>query len=252
MFDTNTNSTTIAVAVALATVMLLGAFAAPAAAVSGVTVTADDDGTGATTTHTVSFSDDTDAGDIDELTIDYEATDVSDVTADDTTVTWAGTDQTVSNVEVVDDTTLTVTIDSAYTLDDTTSETAEVNISGVENPHNTGDYSVNVTATDTTAGTDLGPTTGTFTVTQGETPSVTDNSTLTEDATVTYEADDSMADTVEVEAGTDNLELQVRHDGAVLESYDSTSDAFTEVTAAGTDTPGTYEFNVTQDEGVIE
>jgi len=47
-------------------------------------------------------------------------------------------------------------------------------------------------------------------VTQGETPSVTDNSTLTEDATVTYEADDSMADTVEVEAGTDNLELQVR------------------------------------------
>jgi len=58
--------------------------------VSGVTVTADDDGTGATTTHTVSFSDDTDAGDIDELTIDYEATDVSDVTADDTTVTWAG------------------------------------------------------------------------------------------------------------------------------------------------------------------
>jgi len=33
----------------------------------------------------------------------------------------------------------------------------------------------------------------------------------------------------------------------VLESYDSTSDAFTEVTAAGTDTPGTYEFNVTQD-----
>jgi len=247
MFDTNTNSTTIAVAVALATVMLLGAFAAPAAAVSGVTVTADDDGTGATTTHTVSFSDDTDAGDIDELTIDYEATDVSDVTADDTTVTWAGTDQTVSNVEVVDDTTLTVTIDSAYTLDDTTSETAEVNISGVENPHNTGDYSVNVTATDTTAGTDLGPTTGTFTVTQGETPSVTDNSTLTEDATVTYEADDSMADTVEVEAGTDNLELQVRHDGAVLESYDSTSDAFTEVTAAGTDTPGTYEFNVTQD-----
>jgi len=28
------------------------------------------------------------------------------VTADDTTVTWAGTDQTVSNVEVVDDTTL--------------------------------------------------------------------------------------------------------------------------------------------------
>jgi len=93
MFDTNTNSTTIAVAVALATVMLLGAFAAPAAAVSGVTVTADDDGTGATTTHTVSFSDDTDAGDIDELTIDYEATDVSDVTADDTTVTWAGTDK---------------------------------------------------------------------------------------------------------------------------------------------------------------
>jgi len=56
-----------------------------------------------------------------------------------------------------------------------------------------------------------------------------------------------MADTVEVEAGTDNLELQVRHDGAVLESYDSTSDAFTGVTAAGTDTPGTYEFNVTQD-----
>lgn len=247
MFNTNTNSTTIAVAVALATVMLLGAFAAPAAAVSGVTVTATDDGTGATTTHTVSFADDTDTGDIDELTIDYEATDVSDVTADNVTVTWGGTAQTVSTVNVDDDTTLTVTLDTPYTLDGAASENADVEIAGVENPHNAGDYSVDVSATDTTAGTTLGPATGTFSVTVGDTPSVTSTSTLAENATVTYEADASMGSAVEVEANTDNLELEVRDGDSTVATYGSTSDAFTEVTAAGADTPGTYEFNVTQD-----
>lgn len=246
MFNLNTSTTT-AVAVALATVMLLGAFVAPAAAVSSVTVTATDDGTGATTTHTVSFSDDTDSGDIDELTIDYEATDVSDVSADEVSVTWGGTNQTVSNVEVVDDTTLTLTLDSAYTLDGSTSETADIELAGVENPHNAGDYSVDVTATDTAAGTDLGPATGTFSVTVGETPSVTSNSTLAQSATVTYEADDSMSSIVELEANTDNLELEVRDGGSTLATYDSSSDAFTEVTAAGDSSPGIYKFNVTQE-----
>jgi len=251
MFNLNTSTTT-AVAVALATVMLLGAFAAPAAAVSSVTVTATDSGTGATTTHTVSFSDDTDSGDIDELTIDYEATDVSDVSADNVTVTWGGTNQTVSGISVVDDTTLTVTLDSAYTLDSATSETVDVTVGGVENPHNAGDYSVDVSATDTAAGTTLGPATGTFTVTVGATPSVTSASTLAQNATVTYEADDSMGSVLELEANTDNLELEVRDGDTTVASFGSSSDAFTTVTAAGTDTAGTYEFNVTQDayEGV--
>ncbi|WP_066418807.1 hypothetical protein [Halorubrum aethiopicum] len=180
------------------------------------------------------------------MTIDYEATDVTDVSAADATVTWGGTAQTVSNVEVVDDTTLTLTLDTAYTLDGATSETADVELDGVINPKNTGDYSVDVTLTDTSTSTDLGPASGTFTVTQGDTASVTSASTLSEDATVTYEADDSMGDVLELEANTDNLELQVRHDGATLETYDSNSDAFTVVTAAGDSTPGTYEFNVTQ------
>ena len=242
MFNTNTNSTTIAVAIALATVMLLGAFAAPAAAVSGATVTPTDDGTGASTTHTVSFDDDTDAGDIDELTIDYEATDVSDVTAGDATVTWAGVDQTVSSVEAVDDTTLTIALDSPYTLDDAASESVDVDLAGVENPENAGDYSVDVTLTDTTAGTDLGPATGTFTVTVGATPSVTATSELADDTTVAYESDDTLGDLVEVESNSDNLELRVYDDDAAIYS---TTDVET-VTAATDTEPGTYEFNVTQ------
>ena len=245
MFNLNTSTTT-AVAVALATVMLLGAFVAPAAAVSSVTVTANDSGTGATTSHTVSFGDDTDSGDIDEITLNYTESDVSDVTADNVSVTWGGTNQTVSGVTVVDDTTLTVTLDTAYTLDSAASETVDVTVDGVENPHNAGDYSVGVELTDTAAGTTLGPTTGTYSVTVGETPSVTGTSALNDSTTIGYEADDSMTDVLELEANTANLELEVRDGDSTLATYDSSSDAFTEVTAAGTDTPGTYEFNVSQ------
>ncbi|APX00201.1 DUF2808 domain-containing protein (plasmid) [Halobiforma lacisalsi AJ5] len=220
------------------------AFTGGAAAITAPTVTATDDGTGATTDHTISTDyDNTDSPSLQEIQIDYEAGDVSGLGADDVTVSIAGTDETVSAVEAADDTTLTVTLDATVTLSDT--DTIEVTLSGVENPHNAGSYDVGVelfddtgTSVDSDAGTDA------LSIVVGDTPSVTSNSALSEGATVSnYNGSSTAAETLEVEAYTDNLEATIMsadgHEIGTVSDVTVVSQA-----DSSTDTPGTYEIDI--------
>lgn len=222
--------------------------AGSAAALSSASITAADDGTGASTTHTLSASDDTDSGDIDEITIDYEATNVEGLEAADANVTWGGADQSVADVVVEDETTATVVLDSAYTLDGSASETVDVELAGVTNPHNAGNYSVDMTLRDTSNSTELGPASTTLSISVGDTPSVTGNSDLSENASVVdYNASDDQTETVEVEAHTDNLELTLADpadENVTYATFDSGHESFEVVSESTDSSPGTYQWTL--------
>ncbi|PCR88687.1 DUF2808 domain-containing protein [Natrinema ejinorense] len=240
---------TLFLTLALVTSVFAGAFAGSAAAITAPTVTATDDGTGATTDHTISTDyDNTDSPSLKEITLNYQAGNLSGLTASDATVSVAGTSQTVSAVSVSGETTVTVTLDSTVTLSDT--ETIEVTLSGVENPHNAGSYDVGVDLIDGTGTSfDSAPGTDALTIVVGDTPSVTATSDLSEGTNVTgYNGSADMAETIEVEAYTDNLEADIMTaDGS--RTLTTVNDV-TAVSAAdsGTSTPGTYQLEVNHSE----
>lgn len=236
--DTTSGKTVLIVAVAVA---VLTAFTGGAAALATLDVTPQDDGTGDTTTYdidaTVDSTTESTSFSVIELghgnAIDGDSIDTADVTLD-------GTEVSVSEIESSSDST-EITFESDQELDGTEQDLT-VSVSDVENPDDAGNYDFTVTLGEGD-GTTITDMTETVAITVGDTPSVTDTSDLENGSTVTYEADETLGDSVEVESNSDNLELRVYDDGAAI--YTTTD--FETVSDATDTEPGVYEFDVTQD-----
>ena len=236
--DTKSGKTVLVVAVALA---VLTAFTGGAAAIATLDVTPEDDGTGDTTTYTIdaTIEDTTESTEFSMIELSH-GNDIDGDSIDTADITLDGAEVSVSEIESSSDST-EITFESNQELDATQSDLT-VEVSDVENPDDAGEYDFTVTLGEGD-GTTITEMTDAVAIAVGDTPSVTDTSELANGSTVTYEGNDDLADIVEVESNTDNLELRVYDDDAAI----YTSSDF-ETVADATDTePGTYEFNLSQD-----
>lgn len=230
----------------IAVLVVAAAMTGPAAAATAFTLTADNSDNAATTDHTVSIDSDTSSGDVKHVHVRYAESDVTGAEAADIELTAAGTAQTIDSVTVQNNgTTLNVTLATAYTLDSTVAETFEVNTtnSTVENPQDAGDYTVTMALVDGT-GADITSLSGTFTVTQGPTPSVNETSSdFSSSAAVTNYTSDNTSVVIQTEANSDAQELRLT-DGAGT-TYATFSNVTT-ISSATSTAAGTYEFQLTE------
>lgn len=234
-------------AMVVALVAIAGPLAGSGAAVSAFSFTADDPNNAAETNHTVSIDSDAESGDVHEVHVRYTESDVSDVAKEDVSLTIGGASQTISSVNVSDANTLQVTLETAYTLDSTVSEVVEVSTANnsITNPQNAGDYTVEMAIVDGT-GTDIASLSGTFSATQGPTPSINaTNSDFSQGASIAnYNGSENNSLTLQTEANSDEQELRLvdSSSGETLATFSNV----TTVTSATDTSAGTYEFQLTQ------
>jgi hypothetical protein len=231
----------------IAVLVVAAAMTGPAAAVSAFTFSADNADNAVYTNHSVSIDSDAESGDVKHIEVRYTESDITDVTAEDVAVTAGGSSQTVESVSSANNgTTLNVTLSSAYTLSSSASDVFEVNTTNdtVQNPMDAGDYTVEMALLDS-SGADITSLSGTFTVTQGDTPSVNETSSDFSSSAViqNYNSDENTSVVLQTEGWSDSQELQIMDaNGNTLATFSNV----TTVTSAGSSTPGTYEFQLTQ------
>jgi len=202
-----------------------------AATINTASVDADPAVAGASANHHIEFE--TGASDsLKEITLTYDQTDVQSVGSGNIEVMYGGESLGISDASGDGTSTLTITLQQSVSV--SSGEMVTINSTGEAfvNPDSTGDYSVDVAASD--GSTEWGTATATLTIgSVGDEPAVTGDSELGSGATQTY--NESTSSTLQYQSASMGSDVTVMQGNRTL---------FTETPTYETESDGTYTYNV--------
>lgn len=208
------------------------AFAGTAAAtINTASVDADPAVAGASANHHIEFEVGS-SNSLKEITLNYDQTDVQSVGSGNVEVMYGGESLGISDASGDGTSTLVITLQQSVSV--SSGETITINSTGEAfvNPDATGDYSVNVSASDGT--TEWGTATATLTIgSVGDEPAVTGGSELGSGATQTY--NDSTNSHLVYQSASMNSDVTVMQGNRTLAEYTPTYESVDN---------GTYTYNV--------